>query len=57
MTGPAGSIRLLIVDDHPVVRDGLRGLFADDPDFQVVGEAANGAEAVARVERSAPTWS
>lgn len=41
-------IRLLIVDDHPVVRGGLRGVFADDPDFEVVGEAANGAEAVAQ---------
>ena len=41
-------IRLLIVDDHPIVRDGLRGVFAADPDFEVVGEAANGAEALER---------
>jgi len=47
-------IRLLIVDDHPVVRDGLRGIFAGDAGFEVVGEAANGAEAVARVERLRP---
>jgi DNA-binding NarL/FixJ family response regulator len=47
----SGPIRLLIADDHPVVRDGLRGIFADDPHFEVVGEAGNGAEAVARVER------
>ena len=39
-------IRLLIVDDHPVVRDGLRGMFAADPEFTVVGEAADGAQAV-----------
>ena len=32
-------IRILIVDDHPVVRDGLRGLFAADPEFDVVGQA------------------
>ena len=43
-----GPIRLLIVDDHPVVRGGLRGIFAGDGTFEVVGEAANGAEAVAR---------
>ncbi|MFD5820062.1 response regulator [Streptomyces sp. NPDC127038] len=42
-------ISLLIVDDHPVVRDGLRGMFASAPGFTVVGEAANGVEAVERV--------
>jgi len=51
MSAARGPIRLLLVDDHPVVRDGLRGVFADDPDFEVVGEAASGTEAVARVER------
>src|ERR1700677_3965134 len=39
-------IRLLIADDHPVVRDGLSGMFAPDPGFEVVGEACDGAEAV-----------
>ncbi|UWE13057.1 response regulator [Actinacidiphila bryophytorum] len=39
-------IRLLVADDHPVVRDGLVGMFAADPDVEVVGEAADGAEAV-----------
>ncbi|WP_043622697.1 response regulator [Nonomuraea candida] len=41
-----GPIRLLIADDHPIVRDGLRGMFAGDPGFEVVGEAADGARAV-----------
>jgi DNA-binding NarL/FixJ family response regulator len=49
-TGRSSSIRLLIVDDHPVVRDGLSGIFAGDPDFEVVGYAANGIEAVKRAE-------
>ncbi|MEI8406916.1 MULTISPECIES: response regulator transcription factor [unclassified Kribbella] len=39
-------IRLLIADDHPVVRDGLGGMFAADPEFEVVGEAGDGAEAI-----------
>jgi DNA-binding NarL/FixJ family response regulator len=40
-------IGLLIVDDHPVVRDGLRGMFAADERFTVLGEAGNGREAIA----------
>ncbi|MFY4717504.1 response regulator [Streptomyces sp. LaBMicrA B280] len=40
-------ITLLIVDDHPVVRDGLRGMFESAPGFRVLGEAASGPEAVA----------
>jgi DNA-binding NarL/FixJ family response regulator len=36
-------LRVLIVDDHPVVRTGLRGMFESDPGFVVVGEAADGA--------------
>lgn len=40
-------IGLLIVDDHPVVRDGLRGMFAGDERFRVLGEAADGREALA----------
>jgi DNA-binding NarL/FixJ family response regulator len=42
----AAPISLLIVDDHPVVRDGLSALFARDPEFEVLGEAADGAEAI-----------
>lgn len=45
---------VLIVDDHPVVRDGLRGMFAADPRFEVVGEAGDGAEAVAAAQRLRP---
>jgi DNA-binding NarL/FixJ family response regulator len=41
-----GSIRLLIVDDHPVVRDGLTGMFTSAPDVEVVGQAGDGGEAV-----------
>jgi DNA-binding NarL/FixJ family response regulator len=39
------KIRLLIADDHPVVRDGLRGMLQSQPDFEIVGEASDGAAA------------
>jgi DNA-binding NarL/FixJ family response regulator len=48
------AISVLIVDDHPIVRDGLRGIFAGDDRFDVVGEAANGAEAIALAEARSP---
>jgi len=41
----------MLVDDHPVVRDGLHGIFAGDADFEVVAEAADGQEALARLAR------
>ncbi|MGN9843729.1 response regulator [Nonomuraea sp. H19] len=41
-------IRLLIVDDHPIVRGGLHTVFAAEPDIEVAGEAANGREGVER---------
>jgi DNA-binding NarL/FixJ family response regulator len=46
-------IRLMIADDHPVVREGLKGMLAGEPDMQVVGEAGSGSEAVvvARAQR------
>lgn len=40
------TIRIIIVDDHPVVREGLRGMLAGQPDFEVAGEAADGAAGV-----------
>jgi DNA-binding NarL/FixJ family response regulator len=47
-------IRLLIVDDHPVVRDGLRGMLESDPELAVVGEASDGAEGLELAQRLRP---
>jgi DNA-binding NarL/FixJ family response regulator len=44
--GRAGSARLLLVDDHNLVREGIRAVLEGEPDLLVVGEAANGREAV-----------
>ncbi|MFB6711786.1 MULTISPECIES: response regulator [unclassified Streptomyces] len=51
---PARVITLVVVDDHPVVRDGLRGMFDSAPGFQVLGEASNGVEGVELVARLDP---
>jgi DNA-binding NarL/FixJ family response regulator len=42
----SGALRILIVDDHPVVRGGISGILAPEQGFEVVGEASNGAEAL-----------
>jgi DNA-binding NarL/FixJ family response regulator len=47
-------ITVLIVDDHPVVRDGLRGMLTASPDFVVLGEAADGHRAVEAAARLDP---
>jgi len=50
MTTPT-AIRILLVDNHPVVRASLSGLLSSQPDFVVVGEASNGLEALNMLER------
>ncbi len=48
------KIRVLIADDHPVVREGLAAMLARQPDIDVVGEATDGIEAVERAETLSP---
>lgn len=49
-----GAIRVLIVDDHAIVRDGICALLATKPDIEVVGEAGNGREAVSKAQSLLP---
>lgn len=54
-TDHSSGIRVLLVDDHAMVREGLRSVLESYPDVEIVGEACNGEEAVAFVERLRPT--
>jgi NarL family two-component system response regulator LiaR len=51
---PAGRVRVMVVDDHAIVREGLRTFLEMLPDIELVGEAANGEEALAVAERVKP---
>jgi len=48
------TIRILLVDDHSVVRKGLRTFLSYDPELEVVGEAADGAEALSKARELKP---
>jgi two-component system nitrate/nitrite response regulator NarL len=48
------AISIIIADDHPIFRDGLRALFSSEPEFQIVGEACDGDETIKLTERLKP---
>lgn len=54
MTAPSAPIRVLLVDDHAMLRAGFRTILDSQPDITVVGEAATGAEAVSRASALRP---
>jgi DNA-binding NarL/FixJ family response regulator len=54
MDNNAPKIRIVIADDHAIFRDGLRRLLESEPEFEVVGEAADGGEAIALVQQAHP---
>ena len=48
------SVRILVADDHPIVREGLVAILDTQEDFEVIGEAGSGREAIERMDESAP---
>jgi DNA-binding NarL/FixJ family response regulator len=54
VSAPAAKARVLVVDDHALLRTGVANIINQEPDLQVVGEAGNGAEAVEAYERHRP---
>ena len=54
MTTPPNPIRILLADDHPMLRDGVAGLVADQPDMKLVAEASTGLEAIEEFRKHRP---
>ena len=54
MSSETNRIRILIVDDHPVVREGIAAIIATESDMRVVGEAATGLEALQQFRTHRP---
>jgi DNA-binding NarL/FixJ family response regulator len=54
MNASSGLIRILAVDDHPLLRQGIAGFIGDQPDMVLVGEAANGCEAIQQFRAHRP---
>jgi DNA-binding NarL/FixJ family response regulator len=54
MTKHSKKIRILVADDHELVRQGIRGLLQSQPDWLVVGEAADGRETIAKARKLRP---
>lgn len=54
MTATSNPIRILLADDHPLLRDGVAGLVADQPDMELVGEASTGVEAIEQFRKYRP---
>ena len=54
MSKSPNPIRILLADDHPLLRDGVAGLIADQPDMELVGEASNGRETIDQFRKHRP---
>jgi two-component system nitrate/nitrite response regulator NarL len=54
MDNKSNKVKIAIADDHTIFRDGLRRLLESEPEFQIVGEAADGAEALTMAQQSKP---
>ena len=48
------KVRIVLADDHTILREGLRALLSADPNFEIIGEADDGREAVRCVEQQEP---